>query len=60
MVTYYKQSCEESLEIFSALSQKDLFKKPKTPEGVEITIWKWFRAMIEHEVHHSGQLYLEC
>jgi uncharacterized damage-inducible protein DinB len=21
-------------------------------------VWKWLRAMVEHEVHHRGQLYL--
>jgi len=21
-------------------------------------VWKWLRSMIEHEVHHRGQLYL--
>ncbi len=21
-------------------------------------VWKWLRAMIEHEVHHRGQLYM--
>ena len=28
-----------------------------TPGGVEITVWKWLRAMVEHEVHHRGQIY---
>ena len=26
--------------------------------GVPITKWKWLRAMVEHEIHHRGQLYL--
>ena len=25
--------------------------------GAEITAWKWLRLMIEHEIHHRGQLY---
>ena len=29
-----------------------------TPAGVPITTWKWFRAMVEHEAHHRGQIYL--
>ena len=28
-----------------------------TPTGTPITTWKWFRAMLEHEAHHRGQLY---
>lgn len=23
-----------------------------------MTTWKWLRAMLEHEAHHRGQLYL--
>jgi uncharacterized damage-inducible protein DinB len=29
-----------------------------TPAGAPITTWKWLRAMVEHEAHHRGQLYL--
>jgi uncharacterized damage-inducible protein DinB len=28
-----------------------------TPAGIEITTWKWMRAMIEHEIHHRAQIY---
>ena len=28
-----------------------------TPAGAEITVWKWLRSMIEHEIHHRGQIY---
>lgn len=55
---YYEQMNEESMKIFAQLSAEDLQKKCKTPGGIEITIWKWLRAMVEHEVHHRGQLYL--
>jgi uncharacterized damage-inducible protein DinB len=48
----------ESLEIFRRLSDADLARKCKTPGGVEITVWKWLRAMVEHEIHHRGQMYL--
>ena len=49
---------KESMEIFAKLTDKDLQKKCITPEGTPITVWKWLRAMIEHEVHHRGQIYL--
>ena len=58
IVEYYQRMHTESLEIFLQLSQEDLHKKCKTPAGTEITIWKWLRAMVEHEVHHRGQLYM--
>ena len=47
----------ESMEIFSKLSEEDLNQKCETPGGIPITLWKWLRAMIEHEVHHRGQIY---
>jgi hypothetical protein len=28
------------------------------PAGASIATWKWLRAMVEHEVHHRGQIYL--
>jgi uncharacterized damage-inducible protein DinB len=48
----------ESRAIFAALSDADLERKCLTPAGTPITTWKWLRAMVEHEVHHRGQLYL--
>jgi uncharacterized damage-inducible protein DinB len=48
----------ESVQIFSRLTAADLQRKCTTPEGSPIAVWKWLRAMVEHEVHHRGQLYL--
>lgn len=48
----------ESLAIFSKLNDDTLLKKCTTPGGIEITVWKWLRAMIEHEIHHRGQIYV--
>jgi uncharacterized damage-inducible protein DinB len=48
----------EAMEIFRSLSDDALRRKCTTPGGVEIATWKWLRAMIEHEIHHRGQLYL--
>ena len=48
----------EAMEIFSRLSDDDLKRKCVTPGGAEIATWKWLRAMIEHEIHHRGQIYL--
>jgi len=49
---------DESVEILSALTPDDLQAKCETPAGIQITVWKWLRAMVEHEAHHRGQLYL--
>ena len=48
----------ESVEIFSRLTPEDLKRKCETPGGTPITVWKWLRSMIEHEIHHRGQIYL--
>jgi uncharacterized damage-inducible protein DinB len=48
----------ESLAIFARLTPADLARKCATPDGASITVWKWLRAMVEHEIHHRGQIYL--
>ncbi len=48
----------ESMQILASLSDEDLKRRCVTPGGVEISVWKWLRAMVEHEAHHRGQLYL--
>lgn len=55
---YYERMRAESLEIFRALSDEDLARRCTTPAGASLPVWKWLRAMVEHEVHHRGQLYL--
>ncbi len=47
----------EAMAIFRALSAADLERRCETPAGVPMTTWKWLRAMVEHEVHHRGQIY---
>jgi len=58
VIMFYNTLNKESMDIFSKLKIEDLNNKCKTPGGIDITIWKWLRAMVEHEVHHRGQLYL--
>jgi uncharacterized damage-inducible protein DinB len=48
----------ESMEIFSRLSDANLQRKCQTPASAPITTWKWLRLMVEHEIHHRGQIYL--
>jgi len=48
----------EAIAIFSRLTDEDLAAKCTTPAGSSITTWKWLRAMIEHEAHHRGQIYM--
>jgi uncharacterized damage-inducible protein DinB len=48
----------EAMEIFRRLSPEDLARRCQTPAGIAMSSWKWLRAMVEHEVHHRGQIYL--
>jgi uncharacterized damage-inducible protein DinB len=58
VISFIDRLHSESAEIFSRLSPEDLKRKCTTPGNVEITTWKWLRAMVEHEVHHRGQIYM--
>jgi uncharacterized damage-inducible protein DinB len=50
-------SYRETVEIVRGLEPDRLHGRCVTVGGGEITVWKWLRLMIEHEVHHRGQLY---
>jgi uncharacterized damage-inducible protein DinB len=58
VMSYYDRMHAESRELFAALDEAMLDRKVVTPAGTPITLWKWLRAMLEHEAHHRGQLYL--
>lgn len=58
VVDYMDRLHADSCEIFASLTSDDLNAKCETPGGIQITVWKWLRAMVEHECHHRGQLYL--
>ena len=57
VIRFYNEKYEESKTIFEKLDSTNLDQKCMTPAGTPITTWKWLRAMVEHEVHHRGQLY---
>ncbi len=48
----------ETVEIIRHLGEDGLNRKCTTPDGASITVWKWLRLMVEHEIHHRGQIYL--
>lgn len=58
VTAYFRARREEALEIYRSLSDEDLHRPCITPGGAELRTWKWLRAMVEHEIHHRGQLYL--
>jgi uncharacterized damage-inducible protein DinB len=58
VLRFFEANHQESMEIFSRLSDSDLDQKCVTPGGASISKWKWLRAMVEHEVHHRAQIYV--
>jgi uncharacterized damage-inducible protein DinB len=58
VIAFVERLHAESIEIFGRLTDEDLLKKCKTPDDALITTWKWLRLMVEHEIHHRGQVYL--
>lgn len=58
VIDYMNRMHAESMEIFRSLSPEQLEMKCTTPAGAELRVSKWLRLMIEHEIHHRGQLYM--
>ena len=48
----------EAVDLLAGLCGQDLMRRCITPGGASIPVWKWLRAMVEHEAHHRGQIYM--
>ena len=57
-IAYYDRLHNESRDLFAQLTDARLLEKCRTPADTPISVGKWLRAMIEHEAHHRGQIYL--
>jgi len=58
IVEFAERLHQETVAILSGFTAEDLQRKCLTPDGASITVWKWLRSMIEHEIHHRGQIYI--
>lgn len=58
VMAYWERLGEETEAILAGLGGERFAEKCTTPGGSEISVWKWLRAMVEHHVHHRGQVYL--
>lgn len=58
ILEFMERMHRESVEIFARLSEADLGRKCASADGSPITTWKLLRAMVEHEIHHRGELYV--
>ena len=48
----------ETVALLRGLRPEDLEGKGLSPQGHAVTAWKFLRAMVEHEVHHRGEIYV--
>ncbi len=55
---YFADRQREVIDMLRRLTPEQLNLKCRTPDGAEITVWKWLRSMVEHEIHHRGQIYI--
>ena len=58
IVAFMEKLHVESMEIFGRLTDDDLARNCTTIAGTETPIRLCLRAMVEHEIHHRGQMYL--
>lgn len=58
VAAYMERMHRETIEMLKGLTPEGLNRKGLSPQGVPVTAWKMLRAMIEHEVHHRGEMYV--
>jgi uncharacterized damage-inducible protein DinB len=47
----------ESMKMLRQPSDDQLQQKCESADGTPMTTWKLLRSIVEHEVHHRGELY---
>lgn len=57
VLEYLDSMQDATARIVAGLSSDQLESKVATVGGVEMRVWEWLRLMIEHQIHHRGQLY---
>ena len=57
VLAYLDEMHAEAIAIIGSLGPEELRGKCRTVGGADLTVWKWLRLMVEHEIHHRGQLY---
>ena len=58
VIRFKEKMDRETAEIVRSLGEDGMRRKCTTPDGASITVWKWLRLMVEHEIHHRGQIYI--
>lgn len=57
VVQFMERMHSESMNMLTRLSDDQLQQKCQSADGTPMTTWKLLRSMVEHEVHHRGELY---
>lgn len=58
ILLFFNRLHRESIAILEQLTDEDLQKNCTTFDNAQMPIWKWLRALVEHEIHHRALLYL--
>lgn len=58
VIAYHDRCHAEAMAVLAGITPEQWAGKSTTVAGTAISTWKWARAMIEHEAHHRGQMYL--
>lgn len=58
VIAFMERMHRETVAMLKDLTPDDLAGKGLSPQSVPVTAWKLLRAMIEHEVHHRGEMYV--
>lgn len=58
VIAFMQRMHAETVDLLRGLKPEDLAGKGVGPQGEPITAWKLLRAMVEHEVHHRGEIYV--
>jgi uncharacterized damage-inducible protein DinB len=58
VLAYFDRMHDEAMDLFRVLTPDALQARCTTPGGASMPASKWLRAMVEHEIHHRGQIYL--
>lgn len=58
VIAYMEQMHAETVAMLKTLTPQQLSEKAPSPQGVPVTAWKLLRAMVEHEIHHRGEMYV--
>lgn len=57
VLAYLDDLHDESLALLGELTPEQIQGPCRTVAGAEVPVWLLLRVMLEHEIHHRGQLY---